>query len=70
MLCACTQHVMQPLHSLSEHQMQEFQHPFVVRTILDGNCATEFDGCGQCLWVCPVDVAMVPDANPKKLEPM
>ena len=40
---------------------------------LDGNCArctTEFDGCGQYLWVCPVGVAMVPDGNPKKLEPM
>ena len=35
-----------------------------------GNCATEFDGCGQYLWVCPVGVAMVPDGNPKKLEPM
>ena len=31
--CRCTQHVMQPLHRLSEHQMQEFQHPFVVGTI-------------------------------------
>ena len=37
---------------------------------MDGNCATEFDGCGQYLWVCPVGVAMVPDGNPKKLEPM
>ena len=30
---------------------------------LDGNCArctTEFDGCGQYLWVCPLGVA-----NPK-----
>ena len=33
-------------------------------------CTTEFDGCGQYLWVCPVGVAMVPDGNPKKLEPM
>ena len=33
--------------------------------------ATELiDGCGQYLWVCPVGVAMVPDGNPKKLEPM
>ena len=24
----------------------------------------------QYLWVCPVGVAMVPDGNPKKLEPM
>ena len=53
--------------SLREHQMQEFLHPFVVRTIFG---TTEFDGCGQYLWVCPVGVAMVPDANPKKLEPM
>ena len=40
---------------------------------LDGNCArrsTEVDECGQYLWVCPVGVAMVPDGNPKKLEPM
>ena len=37
---------------------------------LDGNCATEFDGRGQYLWVCPVGVSMVPDGNPKKLEPM
>ena len=29
-----------------------------------------FYGCGQYLWVCPVGVAMVPDGNPKKLEPM
>ena len=56
---------MQPLRSLSEHQMQEFQHPFVVRTILDN-----LMGCGQYLWVCPGGVAMVPDGNPKKLEPM
>ena len=26
--------------------------------------------CGCVLWVCPVGVAMVPDGNPKKLEPM
>ena len=58
--CRCTQHVMQPLHSLSEQSGQ----------FLDGNCATEFDGCGQYLWVCPVGVVMVPDGNPKKLEPM
>ena len=61
---------MQPLHSLSEHQMQEF---LLSGQFLDGNCArctTEFDGCGQYLWVCPVGVAMVPDGNPKKLEPM
>ena len=37
---------------------------------LDGNCATECDGCGQYLWVCPVGEAMGPDGNPKKLEPM
>ena len=61
---------MQPLHSLSEHQMQEFQHPFLSRQFLDGNCARCIDGCGQYLWVCPVGVAMVPDGNPKKLEPM
>ena len=62
---------MQPLHRLSEHQMQEFQ---LVKTIFGARCTTEFDGCGQHLWVCPVgvscDVAMVPDGNPKKLEPM
>ena len=33
-------------------------------------CTTEIDGCGQYLWVCPVGVAIVPDGNPKKLEPM
>ena len=33
-------------------------------------CTTDFDGYGQHLWVCPVGVAMVPDGNPKKLEPM
>ena len=26
-------------------------------------CTTEFDRCGQYLWVCPVGVAMVPDGN-------
>ena len=30
-------------------------------------CTTDFDGCGQYLWVCPVGVVMVPDGN---LEPM
>ena len=24
-------------------------------------CTTDFDGCGQHLWVCPVGVAMVPE---------
>ena len=33
-------------------------------------CTTDFDGCGQYLWVCPVGVTMVPECNPKKLEPM
>ena len=50
--------------------MQEF---LLSGQFLDGNCArctTEFDGCGQYLWVCPVGVAMVPDGNLKKLEPM
>ena len=32
-------------------------------------CTTDFDGYGQYLWVCPMGVAMVPDGNPKKLEP-
>ena len=49
------------------------------RQFLDGNCACtiEFDGHGQYLWVCPVGVAkglygvaMIPDSNVKKLEPM
>ena len=71
--CRCTQHVIQPLHSLSEHQIQEFSIHLLSGQFLDGNCArctTEFDGCGQYLWVCHVGVAMVPDGNPKKLEPI
>ena len=64
---------MQPLHSLSEHQMARFSISLLSGQFLDGycsRCTTEFDGYGQYLWVCPVGVAMVPDGNPKKLEPM
>ena len=41
--------------------MQEFQHPFAVRTILDDAPALILMGV---MWVCPVGVAMVPDGNP------
>ena len=61
---------MQPLHGLNE---KIFSIHLLSGQFLDGNCAictTKFDGCGQYLWVCPVGVAMIPDGNPKKLEPM
>ena len=59
--CRCTQHVMQPLHSLSEHQMQKFQHPFVVRTIFRSklrkitplNLMGVVNICGCVMWVWP-----------------
>ena len=58
------------LHNMLCASCRCTQHVMQPRQFLDGNCATEFDGCGQYLWVCHVGVAMVPDGNPKKLEPM
>ena len=61
---------MQPLHKPEGASDARIS---VVRTIFGWKCTrctTEFDGCGQYLGVRRVGVAMVPDGNPKKLEPM